>query len=93
MSRFAQRYRDRFGGHPPEGMDDPPLTDGVLDLLARRSIRRYKPDPVPEPLLTALLAAAQSAPTKSNLQQYSILLLEDPDRRKRLQVKVLNVLG
>jgi len=83
MSVFKERYRDRFGV-PPEGTAEVTLADGVLELLARRSIRRYKRDPVPEPLLSAPLAAAQSAPTKSNLQQYSILVLEDPDRRRRL---------
>jgi len=84
MSGFEDRYRDRFGTQPPVGTDETTLPDRVLDLIDRRSIRRYKPDPVPEPLLAALLAAAQSAPTKSNLQQYSILVLEDPDRRRDL---------
>ena len=40
--------------------------------------RRYRPDPVPEPLLRTLLAAAQSAPSKSDLQQYSIVVVQDP---------------
>ncbi len=82
MSAFEKRYRDRFGIDCTDAAPSP--DDAVLSLLARRSVRRYTPDPVPEPLLTALLAAAQSAPTKSNLQQYSILVIDDPARRQRL---------
>lgn len=33
---------------------------------------------MPEPLLRTLLAAAQSAPSKSDLQQYAIIVLQDP---------------
>ena len=33
---------------------------------------------MPEPLLRTLLAAAQSAPSKSDLQQYSIIVVQDP---------------
>ncbi len=54
------------------------LPDGVAGILDRRVTRQYRPDPVPAPLLAALLAAAQSAPSKSDLQQYAIIVLEDP---------------
>jgi nitroreductase/FMN reductase [NAD(P)H] len=53
-------------------------------VLDRRVTRRYRPDPIPEPLLQTLLAAAQSAPSKSDLQQYSIILLQDPARIARI---------
>ncbi len=56
----------------------------IAGILSRRSIRRYTEEPVPDALLDVLLAAAQSAPTKSNLQQYSIVVVADPARRARL---------
>ena len=84
MSDLEDRYRDRFGLAYEAG-EEPTLPDTVLGILSRRSIRRYTSDPVPDALLTALLAAAQSAPAKSNLQQYSILVIDDPDRRRRLE--------
>ncbi len=56
----------------------------VRGLLSRRSIRRYTEQPVDDALLDVLLACAQSAPTKSNLQQYSIVVVRDPAQRKRL---------
>lgn len=56
------------------------LAPGLAMVLDRRVTRRYRPDPIPEPLLQTLLAAAQSAPSKSDLQQYSIIVLQDPAR-------------
>jgi FMN reductase [NAD(P)H] len=66
----------RFGHVPFE----PPaeVAPGLAALLNRRVTRRYRPDAVPEPLLATVLAAAQSAPSKSDLQQYAIVVLQDP---------------
>ena len=67
------------------GIDGAADGAGVLaHLLSRKSIRTYKDDPVPDALLKVLIACAQSAPTKSNLQQYSILVVDDPAVRKAL---------
>ncbi len=57
----------------------------IAGLLSRRSSRRYTDRAVPEELLDVLLACAQSAPTKSNLQQYSIVVVADAEIRARLQ--------
>lgn len=57
------------------------VPDGVQALLNRRVIRKYKSDPISEQTMALLLSAAQSAPTKSNLQQYSIVIIRDPDVR------------
>lgn len=66
----------RYGALP----FDPPaeIAPGLATVLDRRVTRRYRPEPVPEPLLRTVLAAAQSAPSKSDLQQYSIIVLQDP---------------
>lgn len=60
------------------------LPQTVAELLSRRCIRRYTDEPVPDALLDTLLACAQSAPTKSNLQQYSIIVTTDRDQRMKL---------
>ena len=57
----------------------------IAGLLGRRSQRRYTDREVAPDLLDVLLACAQSAPTKSNLQQYSIVVVADADIRARLQ--------
>ncbi|GAB99092.1 putative NADPH-dependent FMN reductase [Gordonia namibiensis NBRC 108229] len=68
---------------------DPSATLGVVNdvlsvQLAHRSVRRFRPDPVDDSRLHAIIAAAQSAPTSSNLQPWSVVAVRDPARRKRL---------
>ena len=46
-------------------------------MIARGSCRRFKPEKVPPPLLNACCAAALASPTKSDLQQRDIILIED----------------
>jgi nitroreductase/FMN reductase [NAD(P)H] len=74
----------RFGLDVPDFDETPTDVRAIEGVLCRRSVRRFRPQPVGDGLLAALLAGAQSAPTKSNLQQYSIVVLKDPDRRARL---------
>jgi len=70
------------------GSDAPPLPPGsfagnpvLRTLLAHRSVRRYRPDPLPPGTLEMLGAAAQSAASSSNLQVWSVVTLEDPARK------------
>jgi nitroreductase len=57
----------------------------VLELqLGRRSVRRFAPGDVSDDQLRALVAAAQSAPTSSNLQPWSVVAVRDPERKARL---------
>ncbi|MCX5797617.1 MAG: nitroreductase family protein [Elusimicrobia bacterium] len=53
-------------------------------ILARRSIRRYKPDPVPEEHLTQLLEAARLAPSGSNSQPWRFKIVQDPATKAKL---------
>lgn len=59
-------------------------TPTIALQLANRSVRAFLERPVDEAHLTAVLAAAQSAPTSSNLQSYSIVVVTDPERRARI---------
>ena len=53
-------------------------------LLDRRVTRRYRDETSPIPCWTRCLAAAQSAPTKSDLQQYSVVVMRDRARIKQI---------
>jgi nitroreductase len=59
-----------------------------MDILQaiekRRSIRRYKPDPIPRDVLDKLLDAVRSAPSGCNLQPWTFVVVRDKDTRQRL---------
>ena len=57
---------------------------GLAALLDRRVTRRCAARPVPEAMLAAVLAGAQSAPSKSDLQQYSIIAIQAPETIDRI---------
>src|SRR5690606_11916367 len=60
------------------------LTAPILTMAAHASVRHYKPDPVAPEALEAILTAARSASTSSNLQMYSIIVVTDQRRRQEL---------
>jgi nitroreductase len=54
-------------------------------IRARRSIRGYKPDPVPTEALERILEAARLAPTASNRQPFQLIVVTDPSTRQRFK--------
>jgi nitroreductase len=72
-------YRD---GAAPEG----PWNEVIATILSHRSVRAFLNDPLPAGTLERLVAAAQSASTSSNLQTWSVVAVEDPERKARLAV-------
>jgi nitroreductase len=54
-------------------------------MLARRVCRDYAERPVHEELMQVLFAAAFSAPSKSDLQQASVVRVVDPAKRARIE--------
>ena len=57
----------------------------VLETLGRHvSIRRYRDEDIAEATLERLWAAAQRAPTSSNMQAYSLVVVRDAGRKERL---------
>jgi nitroreductase len=57
----------------------------VLDAIrTRRSIRRYKPDNIPDEDLKVILEAAQQAPSAGNKQPWKFIIVRDEDTKKKL---------
>jgi len=57
------------------------MTDIILN---HKSIRKYKDDPVAQPLLTGILTAASRASTTGNMQVYSIVVTTDKTIKEKL---------
>jgi nitroreductase len=72
------RYRSEADANPIG------WNETLATILAHRSIRSYRPDPLPAGALETLVAAAQSAATSSNLQTWSVIAVSDPGRKARL---------
>lgn len=83
MSDIArQLMRARYGDDAaPASFAWSPL---IEQLLSHRSVRAYLPDPVTDAQLAAIVAAAQSASSSSNLQAWSVVAVRDPARRAAL---------
>jgi nitroreductase/FMN reductase [NAD(P)H] len=79
-SRLSSSIARRFGTavEPPANL---PHLDALTALNERSVCRRYRPDPVPEELIRLLCATALAAPTKSDLQQATLLRVADPAKR------------
>lgn len=73
----TERYRNdqRLSGDWNETLDT---------LLSHRSVRNYLPKAVPDSVLHLAIAAAQSAPSSSNLQAWSVIAVKDESRKSRL---------
>jgi nitroreductase len=58
---------------------------GLLEAMSTtRSIRRFHPDPIPDDLLRQVLEAATWAPSGSNSQNWRLLVIADPEKRRQI---------
>ncbi len=64
--------------------DDSQYND-ILDVISgRKSIRRYKPDPVPDEMIDRILESARWAPTGENYQPWRFIVVRDQETRNRI---------
>ncbi len=77
---IAKLIEHRFG-LPATAGHDMPAEGTVAGMISRRSMRRFKPQPIAQETMDIVLAAALSAPAKSDLQQASIILVREPALR------------
>ena len=52
-------------------------------VKTRKSVRRYKSEPVPDEVLEKILEAARQAPSAGNSQPWEFVVVKDPENRKK----------
>ncbi len=62
------------------------LLDGIDSL---RSVRKFKPDPIPEDKLRIILKSASKAASGSNTQPWEFVVVRDPNLKARLKEPML----
>ena len=78
-SNAAQRRFDPLGWAMGEA-----VTEALAAVVAgRRDIRRYRPDAVPDELITAVLEAGHRAPSVGHSQPWRFIVVTDPATRDR----------
>ncbi|MEQ9575834.1 MAG: nitroreductase family protein [Rhodospirillales bacterium] len=80
-------FLGRFGLNPRHDDTDLLLDEPVARMIGRRVCRHYGREAVTDGMLETLLAAAQSAPAKSDLQQYAIVVT-DKDQQQALSAMI-----
>jgi nitroreductase len=82
MAKIHDLLNQRYGVDISnlEIAENPSLTN----LFSHRSVRAYLSQPLPAGTLETLIAAAQSAATSSNLQTWSVVAVEDTERKAKL---------
>lgn len=72
------RYRETVPGAAAH------WNDTIEGLVGHRSVRAYSDRPLAPGLLETLVAAAQSAPSSSNIQAWSVVAVQEPAKKARL---------
>lgn len=83
-----QKMLDDRYSDAPKLNDSDIAKDPVRSMIGRGSCRRFLETPVPTEMINVLCAAALASPTKSDLQQRDIILLQSPDVRQQLSALV-----
>ena len=55
-------------------------------MYSARALRRLKPDPVPDEIITKILDAAIRAPSAGNSQHWVFIVVRDAEQRRKLAV-------
>jgi len=58
--------------------------DTLQTIFERRSIRRYKPDPIPDEHRERILEAGRQAPSAANRQPWHFIVVGDPAQKERV---------
>ena len=82
MANPLELLRSRYGEVPFNHEID--WNESLETILSHRSFRSYLSDPLPVGTLEWLIAAAQSAASSANMQTWSVVAIEDEERKAEL---------
>jgi nitroreductase len=60
------------------------MNEILKTMAAHASVRKYKDQEIPSEMLNQIITAARQAPTSSNLQAYSIIIVKDKAKKEKL---------
>ncbi|MDC1194340.1 nitroreductase family protein [Pseudomonadota bacterium] len=89
MIDASKLYNNRYGKNSDLDLSQVDTSPLLKSILSRASVRKFSKKLITKEILTILLASAQSAPSKSNLQQYSILVIQDTS----IKTEISNLIG
>jgi len=83
-------FQDKPAVYPKTRVDGKAMKSITQVLLDRRATSHFKPDPVPEEYLEAILQFATQAPSGFNLQPWRFIVVREKENRERLQRAAYN---
>ncbi|MBN2535274.1 MAG: nitroreductase family protein [Spirochaetales bacterium] len=69
-----------------------PYQNMLSFLQGKRSIRRFKPTPLPVEEIQAVLAAMQYAPSATNARRWEYVVVTNPETRKFLESEIITII-
>ena len=84
MIDVSNLYQNRYGKKTDQNYSKIDITPLINSIISRASVRKFSKKNISKELLTLLLTAAQSAPSKSNLQQYSIMVIQNQSLKNEI---------
>ena len=84
MIDVSNLYQNRYGKKTDQNFSKIDITPLINSIISRASVRKFSTKNISKELLTLLLTAAQSAPSKSNLQQYSIMVIQNQSLKNEI---------
>ena len=84
MIDVSNLYQNRYGKKTDQNFSKIDITPLINSIISRANVRKFSKKNISKELLTLLLTAAQSAPSKSNLQQYSIMVIQNQSLKNEI---------
>lgn len=78
VSKFSERYGNLMD------QNDYKVRDAVEDIISRSTVREYTDKPIPDELFQKLICAAQSSPTSSMAQAWSVISIRSTDTKNQI---------